>query len=332
LTRWSNSDAFPAPFRQVLVYGAGVLGSLYAARLRQTGVDVSLLARGRRLADLREHGIVLESLNTRELTVVRLPFVESLLPDHHYDLVLVLVRKNQVDAILPALAAARGVSVFCFMVNTADGFEKWGKAVGMVRLVLGFPGAGGSRKGLVVRYDVIPAWMQPTTFGEPDGRITPRVAGLLELVRRAGFPVTSSTDMRSWLTSHVALVSPLANAIYLSGGDIHAFSKQNGAVRLAVDAIREGFSVIRRLGMRVALAKLRILEVIPAAMLAALLRAWAGTPHFETMAGAHALAAHDEMLCLAREFYGLVRKSGIPTPMIDEPRNACEAFKPGTGR
>ena len=43
-------------------------------------------------------------------------------------------------------------------------------------------------------------------------------------------------------------------------------------------------------------------------------------------------AAHDEMLCLAREFYGLVRKSGIPTPTIDGLRDACEAFKPGTGR
>ena len=127
----------------------------------------------------------------------------------------------------------------------------------------------------------------------------------MEMVRSAGFPVASSTDMRSWLTSHVALVSPLANAIYLSGGNIHEFAKQDGATRLAVGAIG-----------------LRILEVIPAAMLAALLRAWAGTSHFETMAGAHALAAHDEMLCLAREFYGLVRKSGIPTPTIDGLREA----------
>ena len=49
------------PFRRVLVYGAGVQGGLYAARLHQAGLDVSLLARGRRLADLREHGIVLEN-------------------------------------------------------------------------------------------------------------------------------------------------------------------------------------------------------------------------------------------------------------------------------
>ena len=45
---------------RTLVYGAGPLGSLYAARLQQAGVQVALLARGQRLADLREHGVVLE--------------------------------------------------------------------------------------------------------------------------------------------------------------------------------------------------------------------------------------------------------------------------------
>ncbi len=45
---------------KILFYGAGVLGSLYAARLQEAGQEVSILARGQRLADIREHGIVLE--------------------------------------------------------------------------------------------------------------------------------------------------------------------------------------------------------------------------------------------------------------------------------
>ena len=44
---------------KILVYGAGPLGSLLAAKLQEGGNTVSLLARGRRLADLREHGLVL---------------------------------------------------------------------------------------------------------------------------------------------------------------------------------------------------------------------------------------------------------------------------------
>lgn len=55
---------------KVLVYGAGVLGSLYAARLRQAGEDVTILARGQRFQDIEKSGIILEHvLNHRKETV-----------------------------------------------------------------------------------------------------------------------------------------------------------------------------------------------------------------------------------------------------------------------
>ncbi len=44
----------------ILVYGAGVIGSVYAARLQQAGYNVSLLARGQRAVSLRTHGIQLK--------------------------------------------------------------------------------------------------------------------------------------------------------------------------------------------------------------------------------------------------------------------------------
>jgi ketopantoate reductase len=37
---------------KLLIYGTGVLGSLYAARLHAAGHTVTLLARGQRLVDL----------------------------------------------------------------------------------------------------------------------------------------------------------------------------------------------------------------------------------------------------------------------------------------
>jgi ketopantoate reductase len=45
---------------KTLIFGAGPLGSLYAARLHEAGQDVTLLARRQRLTDLHEHGVVLE--------------------------------------------------------------------------------------------------------------------------------------------------------------------------------------------------------------------------------------------------------------------------------
>ena len=42
------------------MYGAGVLGSLYAARLKASGHDVTVLARGKRFDEINGQGIVLD--------------------------------------------------------------------------------------------------------------------------------------------------------------------------------------------------------------------------------------------------------------------------------
>jgi 2-polyprenyl-6-methoxyphenol hydroxylase-like FAD-dependent oxidoreductase len=49
---------------KILVYGAGVIGSLYAARLKQIGADVTVLSRGKRLEAIRKFGIELEDVST----------------------------------------------------------------------------------------------------------------------------------------------------------------------------------------------------------------------------------------------------------------------------
>jgi 2-dehydropantoate 2-reductase len=63
---------------RVLVYGAGVIGSLYAARIWQAGLNTSILARGSRLKDLREHGIVLQDCGTGGITTAPVTPVASL--------------------------------------------------------------------------------------------------------------------------------------------------------------------------------------------------------------------------------------------------------------
>ncbi len=137
---------------RILVYGAGVVGGLFAARLTESGHDVTVLARRQRLAHIRNHGIVLQEGQTGRRTVTRVPLTEQLAPDDAYDLIIVVMRKNQVPAILPALAANRSSPTIVFMCNNAAGPAEYIGALGRERVVLGFPGAGGGREGHVVRY------------------------------------------------------------------------------------------------------------------------------------------------------------------------------------
>jgi 2-dehydropantoate 2-reductase len=303
---------------KILVYGAGVLGSLYAARLRRAGCDVSILARGERLADLQKHGVVLEHALSGVQEVTDVAVVEHLAPDDAYDYVIVLVRKNQVDSVLPILAANHAASNILFMVNNALGYDRWMEAVGRNRLLVGFPGAGGTREGHVVRYIVISGLSQPSTFGQVDAGKTERLVDIVAAIKRAGFPVTICRNMDAWQKTHVAWISPIANAVYMAGGDNYRLANMPEAVRLMIRAIREGFQVLRKLDVPITPSKFRGLLWMPEPLLVALLRRWAATEHCETVATRHANAAVDEMRLLAQEFQQLASSSGIPTPARDE--------------
>ena len=303
---------------KILVFGAGVLGSLYAARLRQSGQDVSILARGQRLKDIRKYGIVLEHALTRKKEVVPVPVVEHLGEDDAYDLIIVLVRKNQVTSVLPVLSANRKTPNILFMVNNPSGYDDWIGAVGRERLLLGFAGAGGTLTGNTVRYIVVSGLLQPTTFGECEGPPTPRLREIMGIFDGAGFPAALTNNMSAWQKTHVAWVSPVANAIYMVNGDNHKLARNPYAIKLVVQAVREGFKVLCSLGLPVTPGRLRVWKWMPEKLLVGLLRIWADTSHFRTVAVEHSMAASDEMRQLADEFHMLAEMAGIRTPAMDE--------------
>jgi len=302
---------------KILVYGAGVLGSLYAARLKESGHDVTVLARGKRFDEIEAQGIVLEHAlkGTRSVTPVEV--TRDLKPDDCYDLVLVVMRRNQVADVLPALAASRKTALVVFMVNNPLGYGEWLKAVGRDRLLVGFAGAGGTRVEGVVYYHVVSPLLQPTTFGEPEGAVTERVKALAGVFKRAGFPTAVCSDMDAWQKTHVAWVSAMANGLYMAGGSGEAMASRPDVVRLTVLAIREGFAVLRALGIPVTPGKLRAFERIPLPILVAFLRAWARTKHFDTIATRHTLAAFDEMEMVSTDFQSLARSATASTPALN---------------
>lgn len=301
---------------KILVYGAGVLGSLYAARLKEFGNDVSILARGERYRQIAENGIVLEHALHGNRTTTWVDVVEQFGIDDEYDLALVIMKKNQVSSILPALSDNKKTSTILFMVNDPSGYGEWVNAVGKNRIMIGFPGAGGTRSERIVRYHIVSRFLQPTTFGEIDGRVTPRLTQVRKVFRDAGFPTAICRNIDAWQKYHVAWVVPITCALYMAGGDGHKLACNSDAVRLMVKAVREGFSVLKTLNHPITPIKLKMWELVPMAILVLSLRWWADTEHFETVATHHSLAALDEMKMLADEFMRLIRATDVQTPSI----------------
>ena len=115
---------------KILVYGVGNIGSLYAGLLKESGQDVSILAREKRLAAIREHGIQLENVVTGKETTVGVPAVGRLDADDAYDLVLVVLPKNHASEVLPMLAANRQTPSVMFVGNNAAGPGEMIEALG----------------------------------------------------------------------------------------------------------------------------------------------------------------------------------------------------------
>lgn len=175
---------------KILIYGAGVLGSLYGARLREAGHDVALLARGNRLLALRSNGVILHDLVAERRTVTRLDIVNRLRPDDEYDVAIVSVRLDHIRDALPELSVARHIRSVLFMHNHAGGSDNLIAAVGRERIFLGFPGASGFLDGDIVKYSLIP--QQPTTLGEAEGRPTVHLREIAGALREGGFAVVLS--------------------------------------------------------------------------------------------------------------------------------------------
>jgi len=305
---------------KILVYGAGPLGSVFAARLQQGGNDVSILARGRRLAEVRQHGIVLVDAQTGEETTTRVNVVEELAPDDAYDLVLVIMRKNHALQVLPVLAANKRTPNVLFLMNNAAGPGALVGSLGAERVLIGFPNSAGYRQGHAVHCltgtEEDKAYVP---FGEVDGRITERTQWVGAVLESApGFGAQIRTDMDTWLKFHVALLFPsLAPALRAAGVDNYRLARTRDLVVLAIRAMREAFRVLRSLGLPVTPSKFRVIEWLPEPILILLAQRLLANPLMETAMVKHAEAAHDEVQHLIGEFMALARSTPVPTPTID---------------
>ena len=299
---------------KVLFFGAGVLGSLYAARLHEAGHTVSIVARGRRREELQQHGIVLVRHDTGERSVTRVRVVDSVPADEVFDTCVVLVQRQQLDEALPALAVGTGIASFMVMANMLDGPDVLIDALGRERVLVGHVNAGGEREGHVVRY----MCSQRMTMGELDGSRTERLGRIAGAFEDAGFPVDISRDMIAWKRCHAAFGSVLCNALYMAGTDNFRLAREKETLKKLVLGIREALSVMKAHGIAIEPAKLKSIFWIPTVLLVPMLSRALGSDLFDIGGARHARNARDEMLRLTNELMAMARAAAIATPVLDE--------------
>lgn len=298
------------------MFGAGVIGSVYAGRLHDAGHDVTLFARGDRLAALRDHGLVLEDAHTGRRTVRRLPLLPTLNEAISFDAIVVAVRREQFADATAALARSPITGDVVLFGNAAGTTQQFTSMLGP-RALIGFPAAGGVGDGEVIRYVLIR--QQKTMLAEPGGMITTRLHTLADALKRSGFATTLSTDGDGWLTAHAAFVVPIALALYRVGVDPTRLAADPATIRLMVRATRQAFLALRGAGNRQVPRNLRALYLYAPEWLAvAYWRRTMASPNGELWFGAHCREAREEMIGLADVVRDACAVSQHRTPELAE--------------
>ena len=90
---------------KILVFGAGVLGCNLARNFFRAGKDVTLLARGAWGESIPKNGLRIKDKFSPRMSVSRIPVVTELKAEDKYDVIFVVLRYTQFDAILDTVSA-----------------------------------------------------------------------------------------------------------------------------------------------------------------------------------------------------------------------------------
>ena len=280
---------------RILVFGAGVIGSLYGALLAEAGYDVSVYARGRRLESLLQNGLQYRSGGEiRTATVKVLPEVA---PDDSYDLIFLTVRENQLHTALSELRQNCSPAIVT-MVNSLETYDEWEKICGEGRIIPAFPGAGGGFDGNVLDAALTPRLVQPTTFGKTDGK----EKDLARVLHRAKIPCQIVADMHAWQLCHLAMVVPIADAYYEAADPEHA-GRDAALMRKTAKQIRDNLSAIAARKIRLSPGKMQVFRLLPVPLVGWILGLVFQSSFGDRFMYRHSMKAPDEMRQLHEQFY-----------------------------
>ena len=280
---------------RILIFGAGVIGSLYGALLAEAGYDVSVYARGRRLESLSRNGLLFKSGGTIRKAPVKA--LSSFQPDDCYDFIILAVRENQLHAALKDLRQNSSPTIVT-MVNSLETYDRWETICGAGRIIPAFPGAGGGFDGDILDAALTPRLIQPTTFGKTDGR----EKELACILHGAKIPYQIVPDMHAWQLCHLAMVVPIADAYYEAADPEHA-GRDAVLMRKTAKQIRDNLNVIAARKIRLSPEKMQAFRLLPVPLVGWILSLVFRSSFGDRFMYRHSMKAPDEMRQLHEQFY-----------------------------
>ena len=275
---------------RILIYGAGVIGSLYAALLADAGYDTSIYARGKRLEILKNNGLLYKK--NQDLIKAKIKIIEEVPNDDIYDFILLTVRENQLYEALTELKNNKSNTIVT-MVNSLDSYKKWEDIVGTGRILPAFPGAGGSiNDDGILDASLTPRIIQPTTFAEISGNKSEKTKQFSKILRHAHIPYQKVVDADAYYE---------ADCSERAGRDWKIMKK-------TAKRLKRNFNFLRKQSGRLLPGKMNIFCFLPLSILAIMLVITFESSFGDKFMYQHAMKAPDEMRELHKQFYAYLKR------------------------
>ncbi|MFR5253470.1 MAG: ketopantoate reductase family protein [Butyricicoccus sp.] len=226
---------------RILVYGAGVLGCNLARNLFRAGKNVTLLARGTWAEQLRANGLRIKDKFSPRVSVSRISVVTELSPDDLYDVIFVVMRCTQLDAIMDTLRENRTKNIV-FVGNNVQA-RALAAALPAKNVLFAFALSAGHREAdRVVSID-----LKKITIGQLPGAGSNKQL-IEKIFNGTKYKVVYEPNMEDYLLCHAAFVLPAAFACYKTDGNLKKLKGNTAYLNRMIDANIEGYRALRNAG------------------------------------------------------------------------------------
>ena len=293
---------------KILIIGAGVLGSNLAHSIGK-GNDVTILARNKTYEQLKNNGLIIKHKLGKK-TVDYFNIIDRLDENDIYDVIFVVSRFSSLDSIVPIIKHNNSQNIV-FVGNNMS-VEKYMNIENKNILFAFFMAAGKKYDGYINSI-----CLNKIQIGRVDGKDVSNEF-IKSIFKETKIKVTIQNKMNDYLKTHACAVLPLVFASYKVNGNLKLLKKDKEYSILIMDAIIEGYNVLKKLGYEI-LPKGEYENCVNKKKRCAFIYRFMFSNFIGKMCiSDHAMSAREEFILLEKEFEKLKKKANLETKTYDK--------------
>lgn len=295
---------------RILIIGAGVLGSNLAHSIKK-GNDVTILARNKTYENLKNNGLIIKH-KLGNKTVDHFNVIDKLDENDIYDVIFVVSRFSSLDSIVKIIEKNKSKNIV-FVGNNMNA-EKYMNIKDKNILFAFFMAAGKKYDGYINSI-----CLNKIEIGRTDGKDISNEF-IKSIFKETIIKVIIENKMNDYLKTHACAVLPLVFASYKVDGNLKLLKKDKEYSLLIMDAIIEGYDVLKKLGYEI-LPKGEYENCVNKKEKCAFIYRFMFSNFIGKMCiSDHAMSAREEFILLDNEFEKLKKKSKLETKVYDKLR------------